>query len=197
MRSTNSVALVIGILLVLALAACGERTQSAPPPAAEEAAPSEVEPSPAAAGRPEPTPSVPESTAPTPEPAATANEAAASPPSTIEFELYKAGFIVGVSGGRGTLHFRGRAHPISIGGVSVGATAGVSRAELIGQVRNLHRLEDIEGTYSATQAGLTLGGGEKITHLENARKVRLEVRGKQIGIEVAVDLNGMQISLAR
>ena len=72
MRSTNSVALVIGILLVLALAACGERTQSAPPPAAEEAAPSEVEPSPAAAGRPEPTPSVPESTAPTPEPAATA-----------------------------------------------------------------------------------------------------------------------------
>jgi hypothetical protein len=102
-----------------------------------------------------------------------------------------------VSGGRGTLHFQGKAYPLTIGGVSVGASAGVSKAELIGEVHNLHRVEDIEGTYSALQAGLTLGGGEKVTRLENSRKIRLDVRGKQIGIELSLDLNGMEIRLAR
>jgi lipid-binding SYLF domain-containing protein len=116
---------------------------------------------------------------------------------TIEFEIYKAGFIVGVSGGRGTLHFQGKSYPVSIGGVSVGATAGISKAELIGEVRNLHSVSDIEGTYSATQAGLTVGGGEKITQLKNSRSVEMDVRGKQMGIELSLDLNGMEISLTK
>ena len=81
--------------------------------------------------------------------------------------------------------------------MSVGATAGVSKAELVGEVQNLHRAADIEGTYSAPQAGLALGGGEKIAKLENSQGVVLTVRGKQIGIELSLDLNGMQISLAK
>lgn len=104
---------------------------------------------------------------------------------------------MGVSGGRGTLHFQGKSYPVSIGGVSVGATAGVSKAELIGEVRNLRSVQDIEGTYSAVQAGLTIGGGGKITKLKNSRGVGLDVRGKQMGIELSLDLNGMEISLAK
>jgi hypothetical protein len=102
-----------------------------------------------------------------------------------------------VSGGKGTLHYQGRSHPVTIGGVSVGATAGVSKAELVGEVENLHSLADIEGTYSAPQAGLALGGGRKVTRLENSKGVVLHVRGRQMGIELSLDLNGMQISLAR
>jgi lipid-binding SYLF domain-containing protein len=133
------------------------------------------------------------------QPAAAAENAAAPTAehsASIEFEIYKAGFIVGVSGGRGTLHFQGKSYPVSIGGVSVGATAGVSKAELIGEVRNLRSVQDIEGTYSAVQAGLTVGGGGKITKLKNSRGVGLDVRGKQMGIELSLDLNGMEISLA-
>ena len=37
---------------------------------------------------------------------------------SIRFNLYKAGFIVGVSGGKGTVTFQGKRYPISIGGVS-------------------------------------------------------------------------------
>jgi hypothetical protein len=196
-RTSFSVFLVV---LGVGLAACGERKElPAAPPAAEAVAPAEVPPpeqdarEPAAA-----TPAAAPEAATAEPPAPTgagAEPAAAAKPTTIEFELYKAGFIVGVSGGRGTLHFQGKAHPLSIGGVSVGASAGISKAELLGEVHNLERLEDIEGTYSALQAGLTLGGGAKVTRLENSRKVRLDVRGKQIGIELSLDLNGMQISL--
>jgi len=198
MRSARGPVLAFVSVLSLAFAACGEREQRATPsPAPDQGVPGAVQPSEEAAG--EPAPAAPPEEAPqaaaTPAPAA--EPEAAARPATIEFELYKAGFVVGVSGGRGTLHFQGKAYPLSIGGVSVGATLGVSKAELVGSVHNLHRVEDIEGTYSAMQAGLALGGGAKVTQLENARKVRLEVRGKQIGIELSLDLNGMQISLLR
>ncbi len=190
------------ILVVVAAAlACGERQEAAPQGAPVEEAPEAAPPPEAAVGEPaapspaaEPAPAAAE---PAATPSAAADPATAPRPATIELEIYKAGFIVGVSGGRGTLHFEGRSHPLSIAGVSVGATAGVSKAEMVGEVQNLHRLADIEGTYSATQAGLALGGGEKITQLENARGVVLRVRGKQIGIELSLDLNGMQISLAK
>jgi hypothetical protein len=102
-----------------------------------------------------------------------------------------------VSGGKGVLHYGGRSHELTIAGVSVGATAGVSKAELVGEVENLNRLADVEGTYSAPQAGLALGGGSKVARLENSKGVVLHVRGKQMGIELSLDLNGMQISLAK
>jgi hypothetical protein len=202
MRPARISEFAILVVLAAALAACGERQETAVPQAAP------AEEAPAAAAPPEPATPAPaaEPTAPAPEAPAAAEGAAATPspepaaaaqPATIEFEIYKAGFIVGVSGGRGTLHFEGRSHPLTIAGVSVGATAGISKAELVGEVQNLHSLADIEGTYSAPQAGLAIGGGEKITKLENSRGVVLTVRGKQIGIELSLDLNGMQISLTR
>jgi hypothetical protein len=207
MRPARASGLAILAALAMALAACGGREEAAAPEGAPaEEAPAAAEEAPAAvpdAPLGEPTPAEPtaeaapaaaETAAP---PAAPAETAAAAAPATIDFEIYKAGFIVGVSGGKGTLHAQGRSYPLTIAGVSVGATAGVSRAEMIGDVRNLQRIDDIEGTYSATQAGLALGGGEKVTRLQNSRGVVLDVRGKQIGIELSLDLNGMQISLAK
>ena len=43
---------------------------------------------------------------------------------SIRFNVIKAGFVVGGSGGRGTLVFQGRSYPLSIGGVSYGFTFG-------------------------------------------------------------------------
>jgi hypothetical protein len=195
MRPTPTVTTVVLLAaLGIGLAACGDRNQGA----ASEAGLEQASPAPEAESGAPPASAPAEAPPPPAAPAESAAEPPAAPqPTTIEFELYKAGFIVGVSGGRGTLHFQGKAYPLTIGGVSVGASAGVSKAELIGEVHNLHRVEDIEGTYSALQAGLTLGGGEKVTRLENSRKIRLDVRGKQIGIELSLDLNGMEIRLAR
>lgn len=113
----------------------------------------------------------------------------------IRFEVYKAGLIVGVSGGSGTLTFEGKDHPISIGGVSLGATIGASKAEFVGDVFNLSTLADIEGVYSGTKAGIAVAGGPKVAELKNANGVELKVSGKQIGVELTLDLNGMQINL--
>jgi lipid-binding SYLF domain-containing protein len=115
----------------------------------------------------------------------------------IAFTLYKAGFVVGGRGGRGTLTFKGKQYPVSIGGVSLGATIGASKAELIGEVYNLKSASDIEGTYTAGQAGVAVAGGAKVAELKNSKGVVLKVRGKQIGLELALDLSGMQVSLKK
>jgi len=81
---------------------------------------------------------------------------------TIEIEIYKAGFIVGGSGGSGTLKLDGKRYPLSIGGVSLGATIGFSKAQLIGTVRNINKPSDIEGTFSAGTAGVAVAGGQRL-----------------------------------
>jgi hypothetical protein len=115
----------------------------------------------------------------------------------IHLVLYKAGFIVGVSGGRGTLYFEGKKYPLSIGGVSLGATIGASKAELLGTASNLHDPSDIEGTYSAVEAGAAVAGGAKVASLHNSRGAVLKVKGKQIGFIFSIDLSGMQVALKK
>jgi len=126
-----------------------------------------------------------------------ADAASAAPAATIQITLYKAGFIVGGAGGTGTLKFKGKQYPLSIGGVSLGATIGASKAELIGEVYNLKSPSDIEGTYAAGQASVAVVGGAKVAELKNSKGVVLKLKGKQIGLELALDLSGMEISLKK
>ena len=119
------------------------------------------------------------------------------PDGTIEIEIFKAGFIVGGSGGSGTLTYQGKSYPLTIGGVSLGATIGVSKAELVGEVFNLKRPEDIAGTYTAAQAGFAVAGGNKVADLKNAKGVQIKVRGKQIGLALEADLSGLQMELKK
>ena len=125
----------------------------------------------------------------------TAALAEEEPSGSIQFQIYKAGLVVGVSGGSGTLTVDGESHPISIGGVSLGATIGASKVDFVGDVFNLADPADIEGVYSGAKAGLAVAGGKKVAELKNSKGVVLKVSGKQIGLELTLDLNGMQISL--
>ena len=119
------------------------------------------------------------------------------PTATIAFDIFKAGFIIGGSGGSGMLTYQGRNYPLNIGGVSLGATIGVTKAELAGEVYNLKRPEDITGTYTAAQAGFAVAGGNKVAALRNAKGVQVKVRGKQIGLALEADLSGLQIELKK
>ncbi len=122
---------------------------------------------------------------------------AAAKTGAVRLQLFKAGFVVGVQGGKGTLSFEKRTYPLSIGGVSLGATIGASKADLIGKAYNMSQPSDIEGTYSAAEAGLAVAGGGKVARLTNSRGVVLEVRGKQAGLIFSVDLSGMEVRLQR
>jgi lipid-binding SYLF domain-containing protein len=117
------------------------------------------------------------------------------PDGTIEFSLWRAGFIIGGSGGSGTLVFKDNGYHLNIGGVSLGATIGVARTDFVGEVYNLKQAKDVEGTYTAVSAGGALAGGAGFAELQNSRGVRLRVSGRQIGLMVSIDLSGMQISL--
>jgi len=120
---------------------------------------------------------------------------AQTPDATIELAIFRAGFIVGGSGGNGILTFQGKGYNLSVGGVSLGATIGIARAEFIGEVYNLKSASDIEGTYTAGTASAAAGGGVGVTELQNSRGVRLRLQGRQIGLMVSIDLSGMQISI--
>ena len=103
--------------------------------------------------------------------------------------------VVGVGGGTGTLTFNGRKYPLSIGGISLGATIGIASADFVGRVRHLRRASDIAGTYSAVGAGLAAAGGGSVARLRNSRGVELEVSGKQVGFMASIDLSGLRIRL--
>jgi len=112
----------------------------------------------------------------------------------VRLQITKAGFIVGVGGGTGTLTFRGRSYPLSVGGLSVG-TLGAASADLVGRALNLRRAEDIAGTYTAVGAGAAIGGGAASARLQNSNGVVLELRGRQVGLQVSLNLSGMTVAM--
>ena len=115
----------------------------------------------------------------------------------VHIYLYKAGFIVGVSGGKGTMTTEGKIYPLAIGGVSLGATLGLSKVELIGTAHNINDPSDIEGVYSGMGAGLAVAGGRRVARLTNSKGVILEVKGRQVGFMFSIDLSGLQIALKK
>jgi len=124
--------------------------------------------------------------------APTSSQAASA---SVRIEIVKAGFIVGVQGGSGSMRFAGRSYRLGIGGVSLGATVGASKAVLVGRAFNMRSASDIAGTYGAAEAGVAVVRGGKAVRLRNEKGVVLELRGHQVGLEFAIDLSGMVITL--
>jgi len=114
---------------------------------------------------------------------------------SIRFNVIKAGFIVGGSGGTGALVFHGRLYPLSIGGVSYGFTFGGSATDFVGTVSNIRTPFDVNGVYGAAGAGVAVGPGAGGIVLANQNGAVLTLSGRQTGLIVAADLNGLVISL--
>jgi hypothetical protein len=115
----------------------------------------------------------------------------------IQFTLVKAGVVIGGSGGSGTLTFKGRRYPLSIGGISYGFTFGASQTNLGGTVSNIRRPQDVEGVYAAGSAGAALGRGAQAIVLTNQNGAVLTLSGQSVGAIVSADLNGLALSLQR
>ena len=113
---------------------------------------------------------------------------------TVRVRIAKAGFIVGVGGGSGILHFKGRNYRLRIDGISAG-TIGIARADLVGTAPNLRIASDIAGTYSAVSAGVAVAAGGKTARLQNQKGVVLELHGTQVGFELSLNLSGVTVSL--
>jgi len=107
----------------------------------------------------------------------------------------KGGFIVGVGGGQGVLHFRGHRYPFTVSGASVGFTIGASTTQFVGTARNLRSAADIQGHYSVIGAGGALAGGAGGVALQNEKGVVLELAGGKVGLEVSAAVGGVSVVL--
>jgi lipid-binding SYLF domain-containing protein len=114
---------------------------------------------------------------------------------SISFKVLKAGFVIGGSGGSGTLNFHGRSYPISIGGISYGFTFGASETRFHGTVSNIRRPSDVSGVYAAGNVGAALGRGAQAIVLTNEKGAVLSLTGRSSGAIVSADLNGLAITV--
>jgi len=114
---------------------------------------------------------------------------------TIAFSVLKAGWVIGGSGGSGTLFFHGRRYPVSIGGISYGIVFGASETHFRGTVRNIRSPYDVAGVYGAAGAGAAVGAGSQFIVLRNEKGAELALSGRQVGLQINADLSGLSISM--
>ena len=114
---------------------------------------------------------------------------------TVRISFLKAGWVIGGNVGRGTLTFRGRTYPLSVGGMSYGFTFGGSQTNLHGRVSNIFRPSDVAGVYGAAGAGLAIGRGASAIVLTNQKGAILELSGREVGLLANADLSGLAITV--
>jgi hypothetical protein len=113
----------------------------------------------------------------------------------VSLTIWKAGWIIGGSGGGGTLTYRGKAYPLSTGGLDYGLVFGGSKTVLRGRVHNIIRPSDVAGVYAAAGAGLAVGGGARAIVLTNQKGAVLELSGTEVGLLANADLSGLAITM--
>jgi lipid-binding SYLF domain-containing protein len=113
----------------------------------------------------------------------------------VQLTIYKAGWVIGGSGGSGVLDFRGRRYPLSTGGLDYGFVFGGSKTILRGRVSNIWRPSDVAGVYGAAGAGLAIGRGARAIVLTNQKGAVLELTGHQVGLMANADLSGLAITM--
>jgi len=113
----------------------------------------------------------------------------------ISMELLKAAFVVGGTGGKGTLTFDGKTYPLKIGGLSAGWQISLSKVNLQGPAKNINQPSDIVGVYSAAGAGLAIAAGAKTAVMINDKGVTLELIGTQMGVDASLNLEGLSIRM--
>ena len=113
----------------------------------------------------------------------------------VQLTIYKAGWVIGGSGGSGVLDFRGRRYSLSTGGLDYGFVFGGSKTILRGRVSNIWRPSDVAGVYGAAGAGLAVGRGARAIVLSNQKGAVLELTGHQVGLMANADLSGLAITM--
>jgi len=127
--------------------------------------------------------------------AAGASSAAHADGGTISFRVLKGGWFIGASGGSGWLVFHGQRYPISIGGLSAGLVFGASETYFYGSVSHINSPYDVSGVYGAVGAGAAVGAGGQAIVLRNEKGAVLTLTGRQVGLQVNIDLSGLSISV--
>lgn len=116
---------------------------------------------------------------------------------TIKIEQVQVAFIGSGSAGGGTVTYRGRSYPITVGGLGVGGI-GVSKLTASGSVYGLRNLDDLAGVYAQVRAGWALGDhGKGRLWLQNTKGVTLRLAARRQGLQLALGADGVVIGFKR
>jgi hypothetical protein len=114
---------------------------------------------------------------------------------SISLTVFKAGWVIGGSGGSGALRCGGRTYPLSIGGLSYGIMFGASETRFTGTATFNGSPYNVAGVYGAGGAGGTVGRGAQVMLLTNDKGTTLSLSGRQVGLQINADLSGLAISM--
>ena len=118
------------------------------------------------------------------------------PDATIELAEGSVGVGIGYSWGSGTLSYKGKKHKFKVEGLSAG-DVGARKVSARGTVYDLKKLEDFSGTYTAAQAGATVGGGGGAAVMKNQNGVEMRVTSTTQGIGLKLGAEGVKVTLEK
>ena len=119
----------------------------------------------------------------------------AAPEATIEFSGGSVAVGVGVSWGKGTLHYQGKTYPFRLNGLRI-VDIGAQGIRGTGKIYHLAKVEDFNGTYGAASAGATLASkGAAATTMKNSNGVVIRLHSATEGLELTAAVGGVSIQL--
>ena len=121
--------------------------------------------------------------------------AAEEPDATITIDETQVMALLGGTLGAGILLLDGKSHRFETGGLSLGASIGVHKIHITGNVYHLDRLEDFEGTYAEAEASATVVKGSGGLWLINKHGVTLHLTSSNEGLALSVAAEGLKISM--
>ena len=121
---------------------------------------------------------------------------AKKPDATLSLTEGSVGVGIGFTWGKGTLSYQGKTYPVKVDGLSVGEV-GVQRASASGDVYNLKKLEDFDGTFTAGAAGATIGGGAGISAMKNQNGVVVELKSTTQGASLKLAAAGVRLTIQK
>ncbi len=116
------------------------------------------------------------------------------PDATIDFKSTAVKIGVGLAWGSGTLKYKGNEYPLKARGFQL-VGVGVSVSEMTGNVYNLKKVEDIEGSFTAVGVGAAVGTGASSIRTKNDKGVVMEVWSTDKGVEVSIGGSGVTLDL--
>ena len=118
-----------------------------------------------------------------------------SPSGQVGMTQVQAAYIGSGSAGSGTLWFRGRAYPFSVGGLGVGGI-GFSTIEAYGEVYKLEDVYQFPGAYAQGRYGFALGEASKgDLWLQNEAGVILQLKAKRTGLMLSLGGDAVVIDM--
>jgi hypothetical protein len=119
-----------------------------------------------------------------------------TPDATVDMQQVQVAYLASGGGGSGSLYYRGRAYPFSVGGLGVGGI-GASTITAVGEVYKLKDLASFPGAYGEARYGFAFGdksAGD--LWLQNEAGVILHLKAHREGLMLSLGGDAVVISMS-